>query len=110
MSRENLLNPDEDTNTVSFTRRLFDAIEDLLNGRSRNHGSVTLEANAASTVVDNPLFESHQTVVFSPLTANAAAEVGAGGMYVSARTSGQFTITHANNAGTDRDFEYTFTG
>lgn len=108
MSRENLLNPDEDTNTVSFTRRLFDAIEDLLNGRSRNQGSVTLTANAATTTVDDPLFESHQTVHLSALTANAAAALPT--TYVSARTSGQFTLAHANNAETDRDFEYSFIG
>ena len=43
-------------------------------------------------------------------TANAAAEVGAGGMYVSAQGDGSFTVTHANNAQADRTFDYTVTG
>jgi hypothetical protein len=110
MSRDNLINPSEPPTAPGFVRRLFDALEGVLNGRSRNQGSVTLAANVTTTVVDNPLFESHQTPVFVPLTANAAAEIGAGGLYVSARTRGQFTITHANAATTDRTFEYVFVG
>ncbi len=77
---------------------------------SRNIGAVTLTDSSSTTVVDDPLFESQQVPVFTPLTANAATEVGAGGMYVSARVNKQFTITHANNAETDRDFEYIIVG
>jgi hypothetical protein len=110
VNRENPINPAEAYDTPGFKRRLFEVLELLLNGRTRNQGSITLDASVTTTAVDNPNFESHQTVVFSPLTANAAAEIGAGGMYVSSRTTGQFTITHANNAQTDRNFEYVFVG
>ena len=110
MSRDNLIRPTDTEKTPGFFSRLRDQFENLLNGKSRNVGSVTLTENTTTTAVDDPNFESHQTVVFSPLTANAAAEIGAGGMYVSARTNKQFTITHANNAQTDRDFEYIIVG
>lgn len=110
MSRNNLISPADKPDEPGFVWKLFDMLEGLLNGRSRNQLSVTLTANQATTVVDHPLFESHQTPVFVPLTANAAAEIGAGGMYVSARANKQFTITHANNAQTDRDFECIFIG
>jgi hypothetical protein len=69
-------------------------------------GSVTLTAGGTTTVVSN-LGASAQTYpFFVPLTANAAAEIGAGTMYVSARTKWEFTITHANNAQVDRTFGY----
>lgn len=69
-------------------------------------GSVTLTAGGTTTVVPN-LGASAQTYpFFVPLTANAAAEIGAGTMYVSSRGFRTFTITHANNAQVDRTFGY----
>jgi hypothetical protein len=49
-------------------------------------------------------FESAMVPVFVPLTAHAATELAT--MYVSARTQGGFTLTHANNAQVDRTFAY----
>jgi hypothetical protein len=69
-------------------------------------GDVTLTANAATTVVSVLAMAASAHVFFSPRTANAAAEIGAGTMYVSARSKWSFTITHANNAQTDRTFSY----
>lgn len=108
MSRDNLITPVDRPDEPSFVSRLFDMLEGLLNGHTRNQGSVTLTANATTTTVDDPAFESHQTILLSPLTANAAAAIGT--TYVSARTKGQFVLTHANNAQTDKDFEYTYVG
>jgi hypothetical protein len=81
-------------------------INSLINGRANNIGSFTLTANATSTAVTDIGFESQQIIVWMPTTANAAAEIAAGGMYVSARANGTFTVTHANNAQTDRTFSY----
>lgn len=110
MSRDNLISPSDRTDEPGFVSRLFDALEGVLKGRTRNIGEVTLVENDTETVVDNPLFESHQVPVFTALTADAAAEIAAGGFYVSARANKQFTITHANDASTSRTFGYTFTG
>ena len=74
------------------------------------HGSVTLAASSATTVVTDYLTGPDSRVFFSPTTANAAAEVGNGTMYVSARASGSFTVTHANNSQTDRTFDYLLVG
>jgi hypothetical protein len=87
---------------------LWEQISQLNAGRTRNVGQVTLTDSSATTTVDDPLFESVQKVFFSPLTANAAAELAT--MYVSSKAEGQFVITHANNAQTDRDFEYIIVG
>jgi hypothetical protein len=84
-------------------RRLADAIRELADGRSNGFGSVTLADGTATTGTDT-------VVTFMPTTANAAAEVGAGGMYVGTVTNGSFTITHANNAQTDRTFTYCLQG
>jgi hypothetical protein len=102
-SRLNLLRPNDGGDT-----RLFEQIEALLNGQSRNGGTFTLAANVASTDVKDARFQSGQIVVFSPLTANAATALAT--TYVSARTAKQFTLAHANNAQTDRTFGYIFVG
>ena len=91
-----------------FIRFLNKQLEGILNGRTRNQGSVTLTQSATTTVVNDPLFESHQTPVFTPLTATAAAEFGS--LYVSSRGNGTFTITHSNTADTDKTLEYIFIG
>ena len=91
-----------------FIRLLFDQISQINQGKTANTGTVTLTASQATTVLDHPGFDSGMGVFFSPLTANAAAEMD--GMYISARTKDQFTITHANNAEADRNFVYIVVG
>ena len=108
MSRDNLIGPNEEVSAPGFVSRLADTLDAALNGYTRNQGAVTLTANVTTTAVDNPLFESHQTVVLSPLTANAAGALST--TYISARTKGQFTLTHASTASTDRSFDYIFVG
>ena len=89
---------------------LVQAIRELFFGRSLAVGQATLTANAASTVVSALNCGEQSEIMFSPRTANAAAEVGNGTMYVSAVTNGAFTIVHANNAQTDRLFGYAALG
>lgn len=72
-------------------------------------GEVTLTLNAASTKVANAAMRPTSVVVFTPLHANAAAEIGGGTMYVSAKATGSFTITHANSATASRTFDYSIT-
>jgi hypothetical protein len=96
--------------TETNPRRLAIAINGIIDGRTDNYGSVTLTASTATTVVSEARVTDFSTVVLTPRTANAAAELGAGGMYVSAMTDGSFTITHANNAQSDRTFDYSWSG
>lgn len=84
--------------------RHAESINGLISGRQDVTGSVTLTANSATTTVTDNQFESGMVPVFVPTTANAAAAIG--GMYVSARTEGGFTLTHANNAQADKSFLY----
>lgn len=86
--------------------RIAYTINEMLTGRCNNVGSFTLDASVATTTVTDNLFAIDQIVIWTPTTANAAAEYAAGGMYLSDRSNGSFEITHANNAQTDRTFVY----
>lgn len=86
------------------------SIQQLSAGRSNAVGSVTLAASAATTTVIDPNCAAGSTPIFTPTTAHAAAEQGAGTMYVSAVANQSFTITHANNSQTDRTFRYALYG
>jgi len=90
--------------------RIVQGVRELFQGRSNAVGVVTLTENATTTDVAALNCGADSKVFLTPTTANAAAEVGAGGMYISAVASQQFTITHANNAQTDRTFHYVVLG
>ena len=79
-------------------------------GKINATGTVTLVANAASTAVSDARATAFSCVGFMPATANAATELGNGTLYVAARANGAFTISHANNAQTDRAFVYSIVG
>ena len=66
----------------------------------RLKGEVTLDGGESSTTVSNEFITADTVIVLTPRTANAAAEAA----YVSDVSRGEFTITHANNAQTDRTF------
>lgn len=76
----------------------------LVQGRNNATGAVTLTANAATTVVQAPNCSTGASPGLTALTANAAAELKNGTLYVSVVANGSFTITHANNAQTDRNY------
>lgn len=87
-------------------RDLYSIGNGIMQGRLNDKGTVTLTASAATTVVSDRRVGPNSVITFMPTTANAAAEIGNGTMYVSARSDGTFTVTHANNAQTDRTFGY----
>lgn len=86
------------------------AIQQLASGRSNAVGSFTLQTGAGSTTVADGNCASGSVVLPIPTTANAAAEVGNGTMYLSAVSNGSFTFTHANSATTGRTFKYVIVG
>ena len=78
--------------------------------------SVTLTANVASTTITLPpgILSATSFISFMPLTANAATELYGATMYVTSANidpaNNQYTITHANNAQTDRTFRVAIFG
>lgn len=86
------------------------AIQQLMAGRSNATGSVTLAAGAASTVVPAINCAGQCAVFLFPKTAHAAAELAAGGCFISSVGKQSFSISHANNSQTDRSFFYVCLG
>ena len=90
--------------------RIVNAVRQLMQGRSNAAGSASLAAGATSTTVTAPNCAPGAQVFLCPRTAHAAAELAAGGCWVSAIAGGAFTIAHANNSQTDRTFSYVCLG
>lgn len=84
--------------------RINFVIQQLLAGRMNVTGRCTLAASATTTTIVAENCGEGAGVFLMPRTANASAEFGNGTIRVSAVANGSFTITHANNAQTDRDF------
>lgn len=84
--------------------RINGAIRELFEGRSNAVGEVTLTASAASTVVTAINCGSDSKIFLMPTTANAAADFASGSLYVSDVSPGTFTITHPNDADSDKTF------
>ena len=92
-------------------RDIANAANAALNGKINSFGTVTLTANAASTTVTDPRVGVNSAVFLMPQTANAAGALATS--YIAPanhvnKTS--FTITHANNAQTDRVLGYLLIG
>lgn len=104
--------PQDSANEASHRRQIAVTARSAVNGKTNNVGEVTLTANAATTVVIDPRVSVFSCIVFEPVTANAAAELYGGTMYILAanKVNGQFTITHANDANADKTFRYTVVG
>lgn len=83
-------------------------INNIMRGKTNNRGEVTLVAGTTTTVVADINAGGESIILLMPLTANAAAAKAT--TYVSSQDKQTFTITHANNAQTDRAFRYTITG
>ena len=91
-----------------WVRQTVQAVRLIMNGKINSTGSVTLTGSSATSTLNDILIGNDTVILFMPKTANAAAEMD--GMYVSARTSGSATLTHANNSQADRTFDYILIG
>lgn len=87
-------------------RRIAGVLKSLGSGKMEVSGRLTLTASAASTTITDARIGVNSLLLMMPETANAAAEIGAGTLYVSAtgRVNGSASVTHANNIQTDRSF------
>lgn len=95
--------PDEGT-----IRSLIRVINNIMRGKTNNRGTVTLTAGSATTVVNDINAGGDSVILLQPTTANAAAALA--NVRVTANGKQTFTLTHANNAQTDRIFKYVIIG
>lgn len=96
--------PLQNQNSAQQLLLLAQTLIEMLKGRDNSTGTFTLTANAATTTVTDNLFSSDMVPVWTPTTATAATAMT--NVYVSARTNGSFTLTHANTADADKTFLY----
>lgn len=89
-------------------RRVATIVNLAMRGKINATAALTLMANAASTTLADERINAGSAVLLSPITANAAAALGT--TFVSARGNGSATISHVNNAQTDRHFTVAIIG
>jgi len=95
---------------VQHRQHIAEALEELADGKLNSTSNVTLTANSTTTVIVDFRVGANSVILLSPITANAATEFASGGMYVSSTGKQTYTITHNNNAQTDRDFRVLVVG
>lgn len=102
----------DESGVKRFTRSISSVVNRALTGKINAIGEVTLTANAATTVLKDARLTAGSVLLLDPLTANAAAALYNGTTYVldANRTNGEHTITHTNNAQTDRAYKYLIIG
>lgn len=87
------------------SRDTAEIVNNCVDGKMNVTGEVTLTNSATSTVVTDIRVGAESLIVFMPITADAATELAAGGMYVSGQGKQTYTITHASDT-TTRTFRY----
>jgi hypothetical protein len=102
------LAPETWTNEPEHRRKLAQAANLALGGKLNSVLQATLAANSATTTITDKRIGANTYIGFSPLTADAAAALS--GLYVSSQANGTATLTHANNAQTDRTFNLLLIG
>ncbi len=97
-------------NVPLFLRDVLEWSRRIMQGKMNNTALWTLAAGASSTTFTDYRIGLETALHWSPTTVNAAAVVTS--MYVAeaSRKNGEVTISHANNANTDKIFRITFHG
>lgn len=93
---------------TSWLWRVMAVVNGMMKGKTNSFGSVTLTANAASTVLTDPNIGGSSTLTFQARTANAASISAS--IYYDAPGNQTVTIHHTNTANTDQQFDYSVTG
>jgi hypothetical protein len=93
-----------------YVDKVGQLVSTLVQGRLNCNLEVTLTPNVGSTTITDVRISGETNPIFTPMTANAAAELGNGTLYPSAITRGSLTINHANNAQADRTFRVSLIG
>ena len=93
-------------------RRRYEVLQAMRSGKLDCLAELTLTAGSASTTLTDVRISPQSVFVWHPTTANAAAELAAGTMYVLAadQTNGSAIVQHANNAQVDRSFRLAIIG
>jgi|TARA_A100000171_G_scaffold35297_1_gene33845 hypothetical protein len=89
-------------------RLVSTTLNNVMDGKLNSTGDITLNANATSTTLSDARIGGDSVIVFMPITANG--KTAENNLFVSARQSGQATLTHASSSNTDQNFAYIVVG
>ena len=84
------------------------SLNNTINGKLNSTGSITLRANQTTTTLTDARIGGDSVIVFMPITSNGATAFQ--NLFVSARTSGSATLTHASSSNADQNFAYAVIG
>ena len=87
-------------------RQVAEVVNNTMNGKTNNTGSVTLTASTTTTTITDERLGFDSVILLSPLTANAASQAP----YISSKLKGSAVITHTSVASTDLNFDYIIVG
>jgi hypothetical protein len=90
----------------SNPRDVAEVVNNAVNGKTNNTGTVTLAASSTTTTLNDERLGFDSVILLSPLTANAAAQ----NPYISTKAKGSVVITHTSVASTDLNFDYIIVG
>lgn len=99
--------PENFSLTAEYIRKMKDAINFAMRGKSNNTGEFTLTASTTSTTVIDNRCNENSVVLYIPVTANAATHMS--NMYVAAGDK-SFVLHHSSSPQTDKTFRYVIIG
>ena len=99
---------DTDEGRRQYIELIARIVNAILEGKINSVIDVTLDANSATTSVSDRRLGPDSFIGFMPRSTNAAAALG--GLYVSAQGKHTATLTHANDANTDKNFRLVIIG
>ena len=89
-------------------RLVSEVVNNAMNGKTNNSGTVILETSGTETTVNNERAGFDSVIVLSSRTANAAAE--SDHTYIKTKAKGSFVIGHRNTSHTDVTYDYIIVG
>ena len=95
--------PEEHVRKVSLI------VRELLQGKSNNVASVTLSADATSTVIADDRYSCDTIITLTPGSVSAAAALASGAVWTESH-KGEITIHHDSQPDSDRIFGAVFVG
>ncbi len=101
-----LNNPDSE----QHRRQIAQGLNQALDGKLNSTGTVTLTASVTTTVITDQKIGTDSRIILFPTTANAAADIAAGDVYISSKGKKTATITHPSNANADKTYDYVILG
>jgi hypothetical protein len=90
-------------------REISEVTNNILNGKTNNTGTVTLNSSSATTTtIYDERIGYNSIIMLMPTTANAVASLT--NVYVSTRAQGSATLTHSANTNADKTYGYIIVG